>query len=74
MFNVIDRYKVDIPDYEVANDSLEKDIGRMSEKLQKQKTTYAWHLQNCNGDSACIDMVVSAFLKQVFKWDGSKRS
>jgi len=51
LFDVIDRYKIEIPDYDIANDSLEKDIERMSKKLQSQKTTYAWHLQNCNGDS-----------------------
>lgn len=72
LFDVIDRYKIDIPNYEEANTSLEKDVVRMSEKLQKQKTTYAWHLQNCEGNQGCIDMVVSAFLKQVFEWDGSK--
>jgi hypothetical protein len=69
LFDVIDRYKIEIPDYDTANDSLEKDIERMSKKLQNQKTTYAWHLQNCNGDPGCIDMVVSAFLKQVFGWE-----
>jgi hypothetical protein len=72
MFDVIDRYKIEIPNYDEANVSLEKDVGRMSEKLQKQKTTYAWHLQNCEGNLGCIDMVVSAFLKQVFDWDGTK--
>ena len=74
LFDVIDRYKIEIPNYDEANVSLEKDVGRMSEKLQKQKTTYAWHLQNCEGNAGCIDMVVSAFLKQVFEWDGSKNS
>ena len=72
LFDVIDRYKIEIPNYDEANVSLEKDVGRMSEKLQKQKTTYAWHLQNCEGNEGCIDMVVSAFLKQVFEWDGTK--
>ena len=74
LFDVIDRYKIEIPNYDEANVSLEKDVGRMSEKLQKQKTTYAWHLQNCEGNLGCIDMVVSAFLKQVFDWDGTKSS
>jgi len=72
LFDVLDRYKVEIPNYEEANGSLEKDVERMSEKLQSQKSTYAWHLQNCEGNEGCIDMVVSAFLKQVFEWDGSK--
>lgn len=74
LFDVIDRYEVEIPNYDEANGSLEKDIKRMSEKLQKQKTTYAWHLQNCEGNESCIDMVVTAFLRQVFEWDGSKNS
>ena len=72
LFDVIDRYEVEIPNYDEANNSLEEDIGRMSDKLQKQKTTYAWHLQNCEGSPGCIDMVISAFLKQVLEWDGTK--
>ena len=72
LFDVIDRYEVEIPNYDEANNSLEEDIVRISDKLQKQKTTYAWHLQNCEGNIGCIDMVVSAFLKQVFEWDGTK--
>jgi len=72
LFDVIDKYEIDIPDYEEANESLEKDIKRMQEKLKGQKSTYTWFLQNCEDDPSCKDMVIQAYLKQVFGWDGSK--
>ena len=32
LFDIIDKYEIDIPDYNEANESLEKDIERMSKK------------------------------------------
>ena len=72
LFDVIDKYQIEIPNYEEANESLEKDIKRMQEKLKGQKSTYTWFLQNCEGDPVCEDMVIQAYLKQVFGWDGTK--
>ena len=74
LFDVIDKYEIDIEDYEEANQSLEKDIGRMEAKLKSQKSTYAWHLQNCGEDLVCQDIVIQAYLKQVYGWDGIKGS
>lgn len=70
LFDVIDKYGIDIEDYDEANQSLEKDIGRMESKLKSQKSTYAWHLQNCGDDRMCQDMVIQAYLRQVYGWDG----
>ena len=71
LFDVIDKYDIDIQDYDEANESLEKDIKRMEEKLKSQKSTYAWHLQNCGDDPVCREMVIKAFLRQVYGWDGT---
>ena len=72
LFDVIDKYGIDISDYEEANESLQGDIARMQDKLKNQKSTYTWHLQNCEEDPVCKDMVIQAYLKQVFGWDGNK--
>ena len=74
LFDVIDKYEIDIQDYDEANESLTKDIKRMEEKLKSQKSTYAWHLQNCGDDPVCREMVIQAYLRQVYGWDGSTRS
>ena len=71
LFDVIDKYDIDIQDYDEANESLEKDIKRMEGMLKEQKSTYAWHLQNCGQDPVCREMVIQAFLKQVYGWSGT---
>ena len=72
LFDVIDRYDIEISDYDEAILSLEEDIGRLKNKLQGQKSTYSWILQNCNGDQSCIDMVMHAYMRQVFGWAPSE--
>ena len=47
LFDIIDRYEIDIPDYNEANNSLQEDILRMESKLKQQKSTYAWLLEDC---------------------------
>jgi hypothetical protein len=73
LFDIIDKYQIDIPDYDEANGSLEEDIERMSEKLKKQKLNYAWALENCGDDEVCKDRVISTFVRQTYNWDGIKR-
>ncbi len=68
LFDVIDKYDIEISDYDEAILSLEEDIGRLKTKLQDQKSTYSWILQTCNGDQSCIDMVMSAYMRQIFGW------
>ena len=74
LFDVIDKYEIEISDYNEANLSLEKDIIRMQEKLKVQKSTFTWHFGNCDGDEECIDFVMKMYMKQVLGWDESKRS
>ena len=73
LFDVIDKYEIEISDYKEANTSLEKDIARMQEKLKVQKSTFTWHFGNCKGDEECIDFVMKAYMKQVLGWDVSER-
>lgn len=74
LFDVIDRYQIEIEDYGEVNESLSKDIKRMEGKLKSQKSTYAWHLQNCGDDPVCKEMVIQAYLKQVYGWDGTRKA
>ena len=73
LFDVIDKYEIEISNYDEANTSLEKDITRMQEKLKMQKSTFTWHFGNCNGDEGCIDFVMKAYMKQVLGWDEPER-
>ena len=73
LFDIIDKYQIDVPDYSEANESLEKDIERMSSKLKQQKSTYAWLLEDCGDDEVCKDRVISLFLRHAYNWDGIKR-
>ncbi len=72
LFDVVDKYDIEIDNYDEANISLEKDIERMTEKLKAQHSTYAWHLQNCGTDPVCHEMVIRAYLQQVYGWDGNE--
>jgi hypothetical protein len=72
LFDIADKYDIELADYEEINTSLEEDLERVKEKLKKQKTTYSWYLQNCNGEQDCIDMVINAYMRQTFEWDGPK--
>lgn len=68
LFDVVDKYEIEIPDYDEANESIAKDIERMGEKIKSQKMTYSWHLQNCGDDEVCKSRVVKAFLNYMFGW------
>lgn len=68
LFDVVDRYEVEIDDYNEVNDSLITDIDRMENKLKSQKSTYSWHLQNCGDDEVCKARVIKSFLHYMFDW------
>jgi len=72
LFDVIDKYEIEVSDYGEANISLQSDIVRMENKLKNQKSTYVWHLQNCDDNPNCKDMVIQAYLRQVFGWNGKE--
>lgn len=72
LFDIADKYDIELDDYEEINASLEEDLERVKEKLKKQKTTYSWYLQNCNGEQDCIDIVMNAYVRQTFDCNGTK--
>ena len=74
LFDVVDKYEIEIQDYEEANESLIVDIERMENKIKSQKSTYSWHLQNCGEDEVCKEKVVKSFLNYMFGWDGNPRA
>ena len=74
LFDVVDRYDIDIPDYDEANVAISEDIERMSSKIKSQKMTYSWHLQNCGDDEVCKARVVKSFLSYMFGWEEGKET
>ena len=72
LFDVVDKYDIEIEDYEEANESLALDITRMEEKIGSQKSTYSWHLQNCGDDEVCKERVIKSFLNYMFGWTGDE--
>ena len=68
LFDVAEKYDIDIKEYEVVNKSLKEDINRIKVLIEKEKTTYAWKLFNCEGDNKCMDNVIRQFLKHLFNY------
>jgi len=65
LFNIADKYDLELKDYDSINKSLSLSIERVKKEIEKQKTTYAWLLFNCD-DEACKEKVVKEFLKHLF--------
>jgi len=65
LFDIADKYDIDIEDYEKVNESIKKDIERVKSELQKHKSTYGWQLFECELED-CKQNVVKQFLKHLF--------
>ena len=68
LFDVVEKYDIDIPNYEEANSSISKDIERMNEKIKNQKNTYSWLLESCEDNEDCKELVIKTFLGHVYSW------
>ena len=65
LFDIADKYDIDIADYEPVNKSIKEDIERIKADLGKHKSTYGWQLFECETEK-CKQNVVKAFLKHLF--------
>jgi hypothetical protein len=66
LFDIADKYSIDIRDYDTVIESLQIDIKRVKKEIHAEKSTYSWKLFNCDGDHKCRENVIRDFLKQVF--------
>jgi len=66
LFDVAERYDLDLDDYGAVNKSLRLDIGRIKKEIFHKKESYAWLLQECEDSTPCKDNVVKRFLKHLF--------
>ena len=70
LFDVVDRYSIEINDYDEANKSIKTDIERMEKKIKSQKMTYSWLLHECGEDQVCKERIIKSFLTYMFGWEG----
>lgn len=68
LFDVAEKYDIDIKEYDEVNESIKKDISRLKGLIHKEKTTYAWKLFNCEESGVCKDNVIKQFLKHLFNY------
>tara|TARA_Y100000034_G_scaffold23110_1_gene26698 strand:- start:1188 stop:1805 length:618 start_codon:yes stop_codon:yes gene_type:complete len=68
LFDVAEKYDIDIKEYDEVNKSIKEDIKRLKALIQKEKTTYAWKLFNCEDSGVCKDNVIKQFLKHLFNY------
>ncbi len=68
LFDIADKYDVDIKDYDTVNKSIKDDILRIQSHIKKEKTTYGWKLFNCEEDVRCKNNVIKNFLKHLFNY------
>ena len=66
LFDIADKYNIDVRDYDSVIESLQIDIKRIKKEIASEKSTYSWKLFNCDGDHKCRENVIRNFLKQVF--------
>tara|TARA_R110001583_G_scaffold1683_3_gene13042 strand:+ start:3132 stop:3728 length:597 start_codon:yes stop_codon:yes gene_type:complete len=66
LFDVADKYNLDLTEYEAINDSIRMDIERIQKRINKKKETYSWLLYQCEDDVGCKDNIVKKFLKHLF--------
>lgn len=67
LFDIVDKYNIDITDYDSVLESLKIDITRVKNDIDKQKSTYSWKLFNCD-DHRCKENVVKRFLEHLFDY------
>jgi len=68
LFDVAERYDINIKEYDEVNRSIKDDIKRLKVLIEKEKGTYGWKLFNCEENGVCKDNVIKHFLKTLFNY------
>jgi len=66
LFNIVDKYNLDLKDYDKVNECLRVDIKRVKQIVQNKKDSYAYLLYECEEDAGCKENVIKRFLKHLF--------
>ena len=66
LFDIAEKYDIDLKNYKDINQSLKLDIGRIKNTIKNKKDSYAYLLYDCEEDKNCKDNVVKRFLKHLF--------
>lgn len=66
LFDVAEKYDIDLNNYDDINGSLKLDIQRIKKKIQSKKDSYGYLLMECEENKNCMDNVVKRFLKHLF--------
>jgi len=66
LFDIADKYDLDLHEFDEINKVLKLDIQRIKKQVQTKKDSYAWLLYECEDDKNCKDNVVKRFLKHLF--------
>ena len=69
LFDIVEKYKINLNDYSTAIECLEYDIKRISSEISKEKNSYSWLLFEAETEKE-KEIVVKRFLKQMFGWEG----
>ena len=67
LFNIAEKYDIDIEDYEKVNKSLKESTEILNKKIDALKTQYSYMFHECEDDTRCKDNIIKSFIKQVFK-------
>lgn len=69
LFDIVDKYKINLKDYKEAIECLKFDIRRLEEDLKKEKSTYSWLYSEAESEEQRVG-VVKRFLRHLFGWEG----
>ena len=66
LFDIAEKYDIDIKDYASVNNSLREDIKRIKVVIEKEKSRYGWLLFDCEDNENCKENVIKQYLKHLF--------
>lgn len=68
LFDLADRFDVDVRDYTALCGSLKEEILKIEQKISNEKKTFSWALYECEETDDCIERVIKNFLFTVFRY------
>ena len=65
LFDIAEKYNLELEDYETINDLLVKETVLIEKEIGNKKTTYAWLFYNCERDED-KDKLMKQFMKHIY--------
>ena len=66
LFNIAEKYDIDIEDYDQVNKSIKESIGVIKGKVEALKTQYSYMFYECEDNEGCKENIIKNFIRQVF--------